>query len=79
MNGILRFGKRGKLSPKYIRPHEILQTIGDVTYELASLLVFHVSMLRYYITNEYIIIHCKSVKLDERLSFIEEPVFIFFG
>ena len=52
---ILRFGKKGKLSPRFIRPNEILERIGPVAYRLAlppdlSKLhdVFYVSMLRKY-------------------------------
>ena len=54
--GVLRFGKRGKLSPRYIGPYRIVERIGEVAYqlELSSDLdriydVFHVSMLRKYI------------------------------
>ena len=53
MKGVMRFGRRGKLSPRYIGPFEILRTVGEVAYELAlppafSAIhpVFHVSMLR---------------------------------
>ena len=35
MKGVMRFGKRGKLSPRYIGPFEIVDCIGDVAYELA--------------------------------------------
>ena len=52
---ILRFGKKGKLSPRFILPYEILERIGPVAYRLALPLelaklhkVFHVSMLRKY-------------------------------
>ena len=52
---VARFSKRGKLSPKYIRPFEVLERVGTVAYRLAlppSLSsvheVFHVSMLRKY-------------------------------
>ena len=51
--GVIRFGKRGKLSPRYIGPFEVLERVGAVAYRLAlppSLSsvheVFHVSMLR---------------------------------
>ena len=51
--GVVRFGRRGKLSPRYIGPFEILKRVGTVMYRLAlspSLLgvheVFHVSVLR---------------------------------
>ena len=54
--GVLRFGKRGKLSSRYIGPYRIVERIGDVAYqlELPSDLdrihdVFHVSMLHKYI------------------------------
>ena len=53
MNGVMRFGKKGKLSPHFIGPFEILERIGEVAYKLAlppSLAsvhnVFHVSMLK---------------------------------
>ena len=53
--GVIRFGKQGKLSPRYIGPFEILERVGTVSYQLAlppSLSgvyeVFHVSMLRKY-------------------------------
>ena len=53
--GMVRFGKRGKLSPRYIKPFEVLERVGTVAYLLAlppSLssvhAVFHVSMLRKY-------------------------------
>ena len=53
--GVISFGKRGKLSPRFIGPFEILERIGTVAYRLAlssSMTgvheVFHVSMLRKY-------------------------------
>ena len=56
--GILRFGKRGKLSPRYIGSYEIVRKVGDVAYrlelppELANIHdTFHVSMLRKYIAD----------------------------
>lgn len=52
MKGVICFGKKGKLAPRYIGPFEILQRIGNVSYKLdfsASMErihpVFHVSML----------------------------------
>ena len=53
--GVVRFGKRGKLSPRFIGPFEILEKVGTVAYRLAlppSMTgvheVFHVSMLQKY-------------------------------
>ena len=52
---VVRFGKRGKLSPRFIGPFEVLERVGAVAYRLAlppSLSgvheVFHVSMLQKY-------------------------------
>ena len=54
--GVIRFGSRGKLSPRFIGPFEILERVGEVAYRLAlppSLdgvhEVFHVSQLRKYV------------------------------
>ena len=56
--GVVRFGKQGKLAPRYIGPFEILERVGTVAYRLVlspSLSgvheVFHVSMLRKYAPN----------------------------
>ncbi|XP_070025502.1 uncharacterized protein [Nicotiana sylvestris] len=83
MNGVMRFGKKGKLSPRFISPFEILRCVGDVAYELAlppSLagvhLVFHVSMLRRYHGDPSHVLDFSSVQLDKDKSFVEEPVAI---
>ncbi|WMV15181.1 hypothetical protein MTR67_008569 [Solanum verrucosum] len=59
MKGAMRFERRGKLSPRYIGPFEILRAVGEVAYELAlppalSAIhpVFHVSMMRRYVPDE---------------------------
>ena len=53
--GMIKFGKKGKLSPQFICPYEVLERIGPVAYKLALPVelsqvhdVFHVSMLRHY-------------------------------
>ena len=59
IKGVMKFGKKGKLSPRFIGTFEILSRVGEVAYKLAlppSLSavhpVFHVSMLRKYIPDE---------------------------
>lgn len=81
MKGIMRVEKRGKLSPRFIGPFEVLRRVGKVAYELAlppSLLgvhpLFHVSMLRRYHGDPSHVLDFSSVQLDKDLSYVEEPV-----
>ena len=83
MKGVMRFGKRDKLSPRYIGPFEVLKRVGEVAYELALPPglsgvhpVFHVSMLKRYHGDGNYIIRWDSVLLDENLTYEEEPVAI---
>ncbi|GJY21170.1 hypothetical protein Tco_0393736 [Tanacetum coccineum] len=75
--GVKRFGIKGKLSPRFIVPFEILERIGEVSYRLAlpSQLshvddVFHVSLLRGY---HYHPLHVASYPFDQIMSLFEEP------
>ena len=77
---ILRFGQKGKLSPRFIGPYEILERIGPVAYRLALPLelaklhdVFHVSMLRRYRSDESHILPVQEIQVQEDLSYDEEP------
>ncbi|XP_077226462.1 uncharacterized protein LOC143859697 [Tasmannia lanceolata] len=79
--GLMRFGVRGKLSPRFVGPYEILEKIGKVAYRLAlppSLSgvhnVFHVSMLRKYISDPNHVIELEPLNLREDLSFEEQPI-----
>ena len=79
--GILRFGKRGKLSPRYIGPYEIVDKVGEVAYrlrlplELANIHdVFHVSMLRKYIADPSHILKEQPIQLKENLTYEEHSV-----
>ena len=83
MKGVMLFGKRGKVSLRYIGPFEVLKRMGEVAYELALPPrfsevhpVFHVSMLKRYHGDGNYIIRWDSVLLDENLSYEEEPVAI---
>ncbi|KAA0026261.1 pol protein [Cucumis melo var. makuwa] len=81
MKGVLRFEKNGKLSPHFVGPFEILERIGPVAYRLVlppSLSavhdVFHVSMLRKYVSDPSHVVDYKPLEIDENLSYTEQPV-----
>ncbi|TYK07646.1 DNA/RNA polymerases superfamily protein [Cucumis melo var. makuwa] len=81
MKGVVRFERRGKLSPRFVGPFEILERIGPVAYRLAlppSLSavhdVFHVSMLRKYVLDPSNVVDYEPLEIDENLSYIEQPV-----
>ncbi|KAL0544372.1 hypothetical protein IC582_019486 [Cucumis melo] len=81
MRGVLRFERRGKLSPRFVGPFEILERIGPVAYRLVlppSLStvhdVFHVSMLRKYVPDPSHVVDYEPLEIDENLSYTEQPV-----
>ena len=79
--GVIRFGKRGKLSPRYIRPFEVLERVGIVAYLLALLWslssvhdVFHVSMLRKYTPDPTHVVDWGELVVDTDGTFEEGPL-----
>jgi hypothetical protein len=81
MRGVMRFGKKGKLSPIFIGPFEITQKVGKLAYRVAlppDLIgthdVFHISMLRKYIANPEVIVEYEPLGIQEGLTYMEEPV-----
>ncbi|GJS82949.1 putative reverse transcriptase domain-containing protein [Tanacetum coccineum] len=79
--GTVRFGKRGKLSPRYIGPFKILARVGLVAYtlELPEELkgihnTFHVSNLKKCLAEGDIVVLIDEIQLDDKLHMIEEPV-----
>ena len=83
MKGVMRFGKKGKLSLRYIGPYEVLQRVGNVAYELklpqelASVHpVFHVPMLKKCLGAPTSVLPVEGLGFDENLSYEEVPITI---
>ncbi|GJS12022.1 hypothetical protein Tco_0368818 [Tanacetum coccineum] len=79
--GVMRFGKRGKLNPRYIGPFQIIERIGPVAYrlglpqELSKVHnVFHVCNLKKCLSDDTLVIPLEEIQLDDKLHFVEEPV-----
>ncbi|KAJ9541974.1 hypothetical protein OSB04_028480 [Centaurea solstitialis] len=79
--GLLRFGKKGKLGPRFVGPFEILERIGPVSYKLnlpVELSVihdtFHVSNLKKCLSKETVVLPLKEVQINEQLCITEDPI-----
>ncbi|GKB44071.1 hypothetical protein Tco_0889013, partial [Tanacetum coccineum] len=79
--GVVRFGKRSKLSPRYVGPFEIVERVGPVAYRLRlpQELVgvhdtFHVSNLKKCLADVTLHVPLEEVKIDDKLHFVEEPM-----
>nr|GEY51537.1 putative reverse transcriptase domain-containing protein [Tanacetum cinerariifolium] len=79
--GVIRFGKKDKLAPRYVGPFEILERIGPVAYrlrlpeELISVHdTFHVSNLKKCLGNANLHVPLNEIKIKKTLCFVEEPV-----
>ncbi|XP_019257801.1 PREDICTED: uncharacterized protein LOC109236024 [Nicotiana attenuata] len=75
------FGQKGKLSPRFIGPYEVLERVGAVAYKLALPPeldkihnVFHVSMLRRYRSDPCHVLPIESVEVNPDLTYEEEPI-----
>ena len=81
MKGVIRFGKKGKLSPRYVGPSEILKRVWDVYYELNLISeltlvhpLFHSYMLKKCICDSLFILFLEGLGVDEILSYEEVSV-----
>ena len=78
---VMRFGENGKLSPRFIRPYEVIEKVGPVAYRLALPPdlekihnVFHVSMLRRNYSNLSHVVSSETIEFRPNLTNEEEPV-----
>nr|GEX49810.1 putative reverse transcriptase domain-containing protein [Tanacetum cinerariifolium] len=79
--GVVCFGKRGKLNPRYVRPFKVLERVGDVAYKLDLLEersrvhnTFHVSNLKKCHADEPLAVPLDGLHVDDKLHFVEEPM-----
>ncbi|WMV58020.1 hypothetical protein MTR67_051405 [Solanum verrucosum] len=81
IKGVMRFGKKGKVNPRYIDPYRISKRVGNVSYELelpqelaAIYPVFHISMLKKCMGDPSLIIPTEDIGIKDNLSYEEIPV-----
>ncbi|KAI3819455.1 hypothetical protein L1987_13291 [Smallanthus sonchifolius] len=79
--GVVKFGKKGKLSPRFVGPFKILKRFGPVAYQLKLPEEingvhdeFLVSNLRKCLANESLVIPLQDIEVDEKLRFVEQPL-----
>ncbi|GJZ87343.1 hypothetical protein Tco_0658953 [Tanacetum coccineum] len=79
--GVIRFGKKGKLAPRYVGPFKILERIGPIAYQLRLPKelsgvhdTFHVSNLKKCLADASLHVPLGEIKVDKTLRFVEEPV-----
>ena len=78
---VMEFGKKGKLSPRFIGPYDVIEKVGPMAYCLTLPLelekihnVFHVSMLRRYRSDPLHVVSSETIELRSDLTYEEEPV-----
>ncbi|GJX11556.1 hypothetical protein Tco_0201415 [Tanacetum coccineum] len=79
--GVVRFGKRGKLNPRYVRPFKVLEKVGSLAYKLELLEelsrvhnTFHVSNLKKCYADEPLAVPLDGLHFDDKLQFVKEPI-----
>ncbi|GJZ34466.1 hypothetical protein Tco_0580283 [Tanacetum coccineum] len=79
--GVVRFGKQGKLNPRYVGPFKVLEKVRSVSYKLELPQefsrvhnTFHVSNLKKCYSDEPLAVPLEGLHVDDKLHFVEEPV-----
>nr|GEZ69783.1 putative reverse transcriptase domain-containing protein [Tanacetum cinerariifolium] len=79
--GVVHFGKRGKLNPRYVGPFQVIEKVGSVAYKLKLLEelsrdhnTFHVSNMKKCYANEPLAVPLDGLHFDDKLQFVEEPI-----
>nr|GEU64565.1 putative reverse transcriptase domain-containing protein [Tanacetum cinerariifolium] len=79
--GVVRYGKKGKLAPRFVRPFEIIEKVGLVAYRLDFLKelngvhdMFHVSNLKKCLANPTLQVPLEEIRVDAKLNFVEKHV-----
>nr|GEY58993.1 retrotransposon protein, putative, Ty3-gypsy subclass [Tanacetum cinerariifolium] len=79
--GVVRFGKRGKLNPRYVRLFKVLKKVGAIAYKLELLQelsrvhnTFHVSNLKKCYSDNPLVVLLEGLQVDDKLHFVKEPV-----
>ncbi|GJZ13925.1 putative reverse transcriptase domain-containing protein [Tanacetum coccineum] len=78
---VVRFGKKGKLAPRYVGPFEIVERVGPVAYrlklpqELSCVYdTFHMSIFKKCLAEPDVQVPLDDIEIDENLRFVEEPI-----
>ncbi|GJZ34226.1 reverse transcriptase domain-containing protein [Tanacetum coccineum] len=78
---VVRFGKKGKLAPRFVGPFEIIEKVGPVAYKLdlpeeldGVHDTFHVSNIKKCLADPTLQVPLDEIQVDARLNFMEEPV-----
>ncbi|GJS61397.1 putative reverse transcriptase domain-containing protein [Tanacetum coccineum] len=79
--GVVRFGKKGKLAPRFVGPFEIIEKVGPVAYRLdlpqelyGVHETFHVSNLKKCLVDQTLQVSLDEIRVDDKLNFMEKPM-----
>ncbi|GJT48033.1 putative reverse transcriptase domain-containing protein [Tanacetum coccineum] len=81
LKGVVRFGKRGKLNPRYVGPFKVIERVRTIAYKLKLPQqlsgvhnTFHMSNLKKCLSDESLVIPLEELRVDDKLHFVKEPV-----